>query len=68
MDFLIRFVQTHESFRKPEIEALAVLANVDVDFLSYSENVRLGLLLLLLLLLLSTVPSYLTQNNIRTNI
>lgn len=38
MDFLIRFVQIHETFRKPEIEALAVLANVNVDFLFYSEN------------------------------
>ncbi|KAL6717869.1 hypothetical protein ACLMJK_003954 [Lecanora helva] len=38
MDFLIRFVQVHESFRKPEIEALAILANVDVQFLYYCEN------------------------------
>jgi len=40
MEYLIRFVQIHESFRKPEIEALAALANVNVEFLSYSENVR----------------------------
>ncbi len=40
MDYLIRFVQIHETFRKPEIEALAILANVDVEFLSYSETVR----------------------------
>ena len=39
MDFLIRFVQCHETFRKPEIEALAVLANVNVEFLFYSESV-----------------------------
>ena len=43
MDFLIRFVQVHESFRRPEIQALAVLANVNVEFLSYSENVRLDI-------------------------
>lgn len=40
MEYLIRFVQIHETFRKPEIEALAILANVKVEFLSYSENVR----------------------------
>ena len=44
MDFLVRFVQIHESFRKPEIEALAVLANVNVEFLHYSETVCLYLL------------------------
>lgn len=38
MDFLIRFVQVHETFRKPEIEALALLANVNVEFLFYNEN------------------------------
>lgn len=36
---LIRFVQTHETFRKPEIEALARLANVHVEYQSYDENV-----------------------------
>lgn len=39
MDFLIRFVQIHESFRKPELEALAVLADVNVEFLFYTESV-----------------------------
>lgn len=38
-DYLIRFVQVHETFRKPEIEALAVLAAIDVDFVFYSNNV-----------------------------
>lgn len=42
MDYLVRFVQVHESFRKPEIEALAVLANVDVGLLAYSERVGLS--------------------------
>ena len=41
MDFLIRFVQIHESFRKPEIDALAVLSNVDVKLVDYSECVCL---------------------------
>ena len=39
MEYLVRFVQVHESFRKPEVEALAALANFDVDFLDYSECV-----------------------------
>ncbi|KAL2043594.1 hypothetical protein N7G274_003901 [Stereocaulon virgatum] len=38
MDYLIRFVQIRETFRRPEIEALALLANVNIDFLSYTEN------------------------------
>ena len=41
MDFLIRFVQIHGTFRKPEIEALAVLADVNVEFLLYIESVCL---------------------------
>ncbi len=40
MEFLIRFVQIHETFRKPEIEALAALANINVEFLIYGETVR----------------------------
>lgn len=39
MEYLIRFVQVHESFRKPEVEALAALAKVDIEFLDYSECV-----------------------------
>ena len=41
MEYLIRFVQMHETFRKPEIQALATLANMDIEFLVYSEYVRL---------------------------
>lgn len=40
MDYLIRFVQMHETFRRPEIQALAILAGVNVEFLVYSEYVR----------------------------
>lgn len=29
----------HESFRKPEIEALATLAGVNVEFIEYNECV-----------------------------
>lgn len=39
MDYIIRLVQIHETFRKPEIQALAVLANINVEFLVYSEYV-----------------------------
>ena len=39
---LIRFVQTHETFRKPEFEALARLANLHVEYQSYDENVGLS--------------------------
>lgn len=42
MEFLIRFVQIHETFRKPEIEALAVVEDVHVNFLSYLESVSLS--------------------------
>ena len=39
MEYLIRFVQLHESFRKAEILALAELADVNVEVLIYSEYV-----------------------------
>ncbi|GAD99370.1 RNA methylase family protein [Paecilomyces variotii No. 5] len=35
MEYLIRFAQAHETFRRPEIQALATLAGVDVEFVSY---------------------------------
>lgn len=41
IDYFIRFVQVHETFRRPEIEALAILADVDVEFLLYSQSVSL---------------------------
>lgn len=44
MEYLIRFVQIHESFRKPEVDALAALANVSVEVLFYSECVGFSLL------------------------
>jgi tRNA G10 N-methylase Trm11 len=39
MEYLIRFVQLHETFRKPEITALAELASINIEFLSYLEDV-----------------------------
>lgn len=35
MEFLIRFTQSHESFRLPEIEALAELHNIDLQVIEY---------------------------------
>lgn len=40
MEYLIRFIQVHETFRKPEVEALATLANIRLEFKEYSESVR----------------------------
>lgn len=42
MQYLIRFIQTHESFRKPETDALAELAGLDIDWIFYSEDVGLS--------------------------
>ena len=39
MDYLIRFVQMHETFRKPEIDALSEINNINIEWLSYSEEV-----------------------------
>jgi tRNA (guanine10-N2)-methyltransferase len=39
MEYLIRFAQVHETFRRPEIEALATLAGIDVEFVSYDKYV-----------------------------
>ncbi|KIX94378.1 uncharacterized protein Z520_09764 [Fonsecaea multimorphosa CBS 102226] len=38
MEYLIRFVQAHESFRRPEIEALSTLAGLPYEIVSYSET------------------------------
>lgn len=39
MEYLIRFAQVHESFRRPEIQALAALAGIDLEIISYNEFV-----------------------------
>lgn len=41
MEYLIRFAQVHESFRLPEIKALATLAGVDLEVVFYDQFVRL---------------------------
>lgn len=43
MEYLIRLVQVHESFRKAEILALAVLADVKVETIEYYEYVCLSI-------------------------
>jgi tRNA (guanine10-N2)-methyltransferase len=40
MDFFIRLAQVHESFRKPELEALAQLLNIQLEFIEYNAEVR----------------------------
>lgn len=39
MEYLIRFAQAHETFRQPEIEALAALAGIEVEFVIYDHYV-----------------------------
>ena len=39
MEYLIRFIQMHESFRKPETDALAELAGLELQWMIYSEDV-----------------------------
>lgn len=41
MFYLVRLAQFHPSFRKPELEALALMAGMDVKFVEYSESVCL---------------------------
>lgn len=41
MEYLIRFAQTHETFRRPEIQALASLHNIQLEIIFYSEIVSL---------------------------
>lgn len=39
MDYLVRFAQTHETFRVPELEACATLAGAEIEILSYNKFV-----------------------------
>lgn len=43
MDFLIKFAQIHESFRKAEIESLAVVEGLDLVILEYDTDVSLNM-------------------------
>jgi tRNA G10 N-methylase Trm11 len=37
--YLVRLAQSHESFRKVELQALADVAGVVIDFIKYEEDV-----------------------------
>ncbi|TQV93874.1 hypothetical protein V2A60_003967 [Cordyceps javanica] len=37
MDFIIKFAQAHETFRIPEIQALAMIENVPIEIIEYNE-------------------------------
>lgn len=39
MEFIIKFGSEHESFRVPEIEALAVVEGIDLTVLEQSQKV-----------------------------
>lgn len=39
-EYIIHFAQAHESFRKPELESLAKLHNIELKILHYTEKVR----------------------------
>lgn len=39
MEYLIRLAQIHESFRQPEVQAVATLLGVDLEFISYEKYV-----------------------------
>lgn len=56
MEYLVRFVQLHESFRKAELEALADLYGINMDFLHYDQYVRYYIIRLLCCF--PTLPSY----------
>lgn len=38
MQYLVRLVQVHETFRKPELQALATIAGVNLDILYYDDG------------------------------
>lgn len=40
-DYLVRFVQMHESFRQAELQALADVAEVPIEFVKYDDEVGL---------------------------
>lgn len=41
MDYLIRLIQVHETFRRAETDALAELNGLKIQWLSYSDEVRM---------------------------
>ncbi|KAK1848922.1 RNA methylase family protein [Colletotrichum chrysophilum] len=43
MEYLVRFSQAHESFRLPELQALADLEGIQMKVVEYSAEVSVGL-------------------------
>lgn len=39
MEYLIRLVQIHETFRLPELQSLATLEGVALEIVEYSDDV-----------------------------
>jgi tRNA G10 N-methylase Trm11 len=56
MEFLIKFAQAHETFRVPEIEALALIEGLEMEIVDYSQDVRRPTQYMLVRDLLDTVP------------
>jgi tRNA G10 N-methylase Trm11 len=54
--YLIRLAQAHESFRKVELQALAELAGVELEFIKYEENVGNSICQFIIVLSTSTRP------------
>jgi tRNA G10 N-methylase Trm11 len=65
MEYMIRFTQTHETFRLAEIEALAVLEGIKLEVLSYSPSVRIHLTIYKLPLMKFQVAILLRETRIR---
>jgi tRNA (guanine10-N2)-methyltransferase len=42
MEFIIKFAQTHETFRVAEIESLAVVEKLDLKIIEYDADVSLS--------------------------
>ena len=40
-EFLVRFAQSHESFRLPELKALAAVEGIEMQVVDYSKYVRI---------------------------
>ncbi|OQO12255.1 hypothetical protein B0A48_02896 [Cryoendolithus antarcticus] len=38
MEYMVRFIQMHEEFRRPELDAIAELLEIDITWVAYDEN------------------------------
>lgn len=58
MDYLVRFSQTYETFRLPELQSLATLEGIDMKVVSYKEDVPRSLSLTYRSTTLTTLSSH----------